>query len=117
MKPPRLLLPAFVALFSLPSAAEARRPMGTTMTGVVKRVHHLTRWIVLAQDNGTERVFVYTTQAMLWSGSQSRKPSALRQGMRVQVNLHQPLIGPDFVRQIKVIDQADKRVLPEGRKH
>lgn len=90
--------------------------MGTTMTGVVRGVNHFTRWVVLAQDNGPERAFVYTTHAMLWNGPQSGQPSALRPGMRVEVSLHQPLIGPDFVRQIKLIDPPEQSALPEGRK-
>lgn len=88
--------------------------MGTTMTGVVRSVDHFTRWIILAQDGGPLRTFVYTTQAKLWNGKANTRPSLIRPGMRIQINLHNPLFGADFVRQIKLIE-ADQDKARAGR--
>lgn len=104
MKNFRYLLVAAVAMLGLTISAEARRPMGTTMTGVVQKIDHPSRSIVFAQDAGPVRSFVYTEQAKFWNGTADNQPSLLQPGMRVQVNLHNPLIGPDFVRAIKLLD-------------
>lgn len=97
-----LLLLAFVIAMYAPGA-HARRPMGTTMTGVVQKVDHASRQIVFAQDGGPVRSFVYTTWAKFWHEAPDAAPSALKQGMKVRVKLHQPLIGPDFVTQITLV--------------
>lgn len=106
MKSYRFILAVLIAAFCLPQAALARRPMGTTMTGVVTSVDHSVRSLTLAQDRGPVRGFVYTQTAKLWTGTENQLPSVLKPGMRIQVNLHQPLFGPDFVRQIKLIGQV-----------
>jgi hypothetical protein len=104
MKAPKLhLLMLALVIALLPHAAHARRPMGTTMTGVVQKVDHASREIVLAQDSGAVRRFVYTTWAKFWHEAPDASPSALKPGMKVRVNLHQPLIGPDFVTQITLV--------------
>ena len=87
----------------LPHAAHARRPMGIAMTGVVQKVDHTSRQIVLAQDGGAVRRFVYTTWAKFWNETPDASPTALKPGMKVRVNLHRPLIGPDFVTQFTFI--------------
>ena len=87
----------------LPHAAHARRPMGIAMTGVVQKVDHTSRQIVLAQDGGAVRRFVYTTWAKFWNETPDASPTALKPGMKVRVNLHRPLIGPDFVIQITLV--------------
>jgi hypothetical protein len=97
-----LLLLAFVIAMCAPSA-HANRPMGTTMTGIVQKVDHDSRQIVFVQDGGPVRSFVYTTWAKFWHEAPDASPSALKPGMKVRVNLHQPLIGPDFVTQITLV--------------
>ncbi len=97
------LLMLILVIALLPHAAHARRPMGTTMTGIVQKVDHASRQIVFAQDGGPVRSFVYTTWAKFWHQAPDASPSALKPGMKVRVNLHQPLIGPDFVTQITLV--------------
>ena len=93
----------------LPSTASAIRPMGTTMTGIVQSVDHSTRWITFAQDGGPVRQFVYSEWARFWHNETESLPAHLKPGMRVQIKLHNPLIGPDFVRQIVLLqDKATK---------
>lgn len=104
MKNFRYLLATAVAMLCLTISAEARRPMGTTMTGTVQSADHSTRLIVFAQDAGPVRSFVYTEQAKFWNGTADNRPSLIQPGMRVQVNLHNPLIGPDFVRAVKLLE-------------
>jgi Cu/Ag efflux protein CusF len=97
-----LLLLAFVIAL-MPHAAHARRSMGTTMTGMVQKVDHASRQIVFVQDGGPVRSFVYTTWAKFWHEAPDASLSALKPGMKVRVNLHQPLIGPYFVTQITLV--------------
>lgn len=92
--------------FWVPSSAEAIRPMGTTMTGVIQSVDHSTRWIVFNQDGGTVRRFVYSEWAKFWHEATEASPAHLKPGMRVQVNLHNPLIGPDYVTRIDLLAPA-----------
>lgn len=101
---------ALLVCFWLPSTASAIRPMGTTMTGVIQSVDHSTRWITFAQDGGPVRQFVYSEWAKFWHDESEALPAHLKPGMRVQVSLHNPLIGPDFVRQIVLLqDKASKK--------
>jgi len=95
---------ALLVSFWLPSTAEAIRPMGTTMTGTVQSVDHTNRWIVFAQDGGPVRRFVYSEWAKFWHDAADSSPAALKAGMHVRVQLHNPLIGPDFVRQIVLVE-------------
>ncbi len=110
-----------IALFSaiaglcLSSTAKAIRPMGTTMTGVVQSVDHSTRWITFSQDGGPVRQFVYSEWAEFWHDEKEALPAHLKPGMRVQLKLHNPLIGPDFVRQIVLLHPAYKAGI-KGRK-
>lgn len=94
---------ALLSLFVLPSTASAIRPMGTTMTGVIQSVDHSTRWITFAQDGGPVHQFVYTEWARFWHAEVASLPAHLKPGMRVQIKLHNPLFGPDFVRQIVLL--------------
>jgi len=99
-----------LACFWLPSTASAIRPMGTTMTGVIQSVDHSTRWITFAQDGGPVRQFVYSEWAKFWHDEVEALPAHLKPGMRVQIKLHNPLIGPDFVRQVVLLqDKASKK--------
>ena len=92
--------------FWLPSTAEARRPMGTTMTGTVQSVDHNTRWITFAQDDGPVRQFVYSKWARFWHDEAESLPAHLQPGMMVQIKLHNPFFGPDYVQQIVLIAQT-----------
>ena len=51
------------------------------------------------------RQFVYSEWAKFWHDEKEALPAHLKPGMRVQIKLHNPLIGPDFVRQIVLLDQ------------
>lgn len=102
----RIVLIIILAALCLPLSAHARRPRGTEMTGVISQVDHSTRTIVLAQEAGALRSFVYAERAKFWQDSQKSSPAALRPGMRVQVALHRPLIGPDFVTVIRLLAPA-----------
>ena len=106
---------ALLVCFWLPSTAEARRPRGTTMTGVIQSVDHSTRWITFAQDGGPVRQFVYSDWAKFWHDEVESLPAHLKPGMRVQIKLHNPLIGPDFVRQIVLLHPAYETGI-KGRK-
>ncbi|GEM_PF-2402607 len=97
-----LLLLAF-SITLTPQNVHARRPLGTTMTGVIQQVDHATRRLVFAQDGGPVRRFVYTAWAQFWHDAPDASPTALKPGMRVQVSLHNPLFGPDFVMQITLL--------------
>lgn len=101
----RIALFSAIAGLCLSSTANAIRPMGTTMTGIVQNVDHSTRRIIFAQDGGPVRQFVYSSWAKFWHGETEALPAHLKPGMRVQIKLHNPLIGPDFVRQIVLIAQ------------
>lgn len=104
MKAPALkLLMLALVIALLPHTAHARCPMGIPMSGVVQKVDHASREVVLAQDGGAVRRFVYTTWAKFWHEALDASPSALKPGMKVRVNLHRPLIGPCFVTQITLI--------------
>jgi hypothetical protein len=98
-----------LACFWLPSTASAIRPMGTTMTGIIQTVDHSTRWITFAQDGGPVRQFVYSVWAMFCHDEAETLPAHLKPGMRVQIKLHNPLFGPDYVQQIVLLqDKASK---------
>lgn len=102
----RFVLVIIIAALCLPLSAEARRPRGTEMTGVITQVDHSTRTIVFAQEDRPQRSFVYAERAKFWHGGQDASPAGLRAGMRVQVALHRPLIGPDFVTVIRLLDSG-----------
>lgn len=104
--PARLALFLAVCLLSLPTAAEAHRPRGTPMTGIVRSVDASTRKIVFAQDDGPVREFVWSKIAKFWRNEPDTSPTALKPGMKVQVNLHNPLFGPDYVTKIVLINRA-----------
>lgn len=108
------LFSAIAGLF-LSSTASAIRPMGTTMTGVVESVDHSTRWITFSQDGGPVHQFVYSEWAKFWHDEKEALPAHLKPGMRVQIKLHNPLIGPDFVRQIVLLHPAHEARI-KGRK-
>ena len=108
-----ILLITVLAVVLGATNAIAIRPMGTTMTGVVQTVDHSTRWITFAQDDGPVRQFVYSSWAKFWHSEKESLPAHLRPGMRVQIRLHNPLIGPDFVRQIVLIAQPEKSSPPQ----
>lgn len=101
---------AFLILFAashFPITASAIQPSGTTMTGTVTSVDHSTRSITFEQSDGKQiRHFVYAHQARFWHGAPDASPQALRAGMHVQIDLHQPIFGPDFVRHIVLIESS-----------
>ncbi len=103
---------ALFACFWPPSTASAIRPMGTTMTGIIQTVDHSTRWITFVQDGGSVRQFVYTEWAKFWHDEAEALPAHLKPGMRVQIKLHNPLIGPDFVRQIVLLQSKASKKHP-----
>lgn len=106
--PLKALLLIIAATLWLPSPARAHRPRGTTMTGVIQSVDHTTRWITFARDDGTSRRFVYGKLARFWHGTSDSSPSALNPGMNVQLNLHNPLFGPDYATQIVLLATPQK---------
>lgn len=99
----RFFFVMLLAALCLPQAAEARRPRGTAVSGVVVQVDHSTRSLVLQQPDGSTRQLVYATRARFSQGGAEAAPSALRKGMHVQVSLHQPIIGPDYATQIELV--------------
>lgn len=112
MKHLQIILIVMLAALCLPVSVQARRPMGTRMTGVVTQVDHSTRSIVFHRDDGEVLRFVYATRAKFWHGGVDASPTALKAGVRVQISLHQPLIGPDFVTQI---EELDPPAAPSGK--
>lgn len=62
-----------------------------------------TRTIVFAQDEGPVCQFVWSKIAKFWHSQPDTSPTALKAGMRVQVNLHNPLFGPDYVTKIVLL--------------
>jgi hypothetical protein len=115
LKHPALLLAALFYCLWPPSTAEANRPRGTTMTGVVLSVDHASRWIVFAQDGGPVRQFVYSEWAKFWHDEAEALPAHLKAGMKVQINLHNPLIGPDFVSHIMLLNGYRQTIHPKQR--
>jgi len=107
MKSLRLALLILLAAWHLPTTASAIQPRGTTMTGRVINIDHTTRSVTFEQSGEKQiRHFVYAHQARFWHGAADTSPAALRAGMHVQIDLHQPVFGPDFVRHIVLIVSA-----------
>ncbi len=79
--------------------------MGTTMTGTIQHVDHASRWITFAQHEGPVRQFVYNERTKFWHNASNASPKALKAGLTVEVRLHKPLFGPDFVNHIVLIHQ------------
>lgn len=97
---------AFLILLALPSAALARPPMGIPLTGTVQSVNHTTRVIGFAQDDGTAQCFVYAERAKFWHNAADASPACLKPGMKLQVRLHNPLFGPNYVSHIVLISPS-----------
>ena len=107
MKTLRLAFLILLAASHFPITASAIQPSGTTMTGTVTSVDHSTRSVTFEQSDTKEtRHFVYAHQARFWHRAPDASPAALRAGMHVQIDLHQPVFGPDFVRHIVLIVSA-----------
>lgn len=107
MKHLRLTFLILFAASYFPITASAIQPSGTTMTGTVTSVDHSTRSITFKQSGTKEtRHFIYAHQARFWHGAPNASPQALRAGMHVQIDLHDPIFGPDFVRHIVLIASA-----------
>ena len=116
MKSLHLALLILLAAWHLPITASAIQPSGTTMTGIVTSVDHSTRSVTFEQSDGKQlHRFVYAHQARFWHGSPDASPGALRAGMHVQINLHDPFFGPDFVRHIVLITSAPS-AMDQGNK-
>ncbi|GEP44437.1 hypothetical protein BGE01nite_37280 [Brevifollis gellanilyticus] len=92
-------------LFCCASVAQARPPRGVVITGVVKSVDHQTRTISFAPEGGPVRRLTYATRARFWHGESESLPDHLKAGMRVQVRVHNPLVGADYVTQVVLISQ------------
>jgi hypothetical protein len=96
-----------LAALHLPVTASAIQPRGTTMTGTITSVDHTTRSVTFQQNHGKEiRHFVYAHRAQFWHGHPNPSPAALRAGMHVQIDLHHPVFGPDFVTHIVLLSTA-----------
>lgn len=107
MKNLRLACLILLAAWHLPITASAIQPRGTTMTGRITGIDHTTRSVTFEQSGTKEtRHFVYAHQARFWHSAADTSPAALRAGMHVQIDLHQPVFGPDFVRHIVLIASA-----------
>jgi len=107
MKNLRLAFLILLAAWHFPITASAIQPSGTTMTGTVTSVDHSTRSVTFEQSGAKQiRHFVYAHQARFWHRAPDASPAALRAGMHVQIDLHQPIFGPDFVRHIVLIASA-----------
>ncbi|MEQ1750391.1 MAG: hypothetical protein ABL974_13270 [Prosthecobacter sp.] len=78
------------------------------MTGVIQSVDHATRWITFARDDGSIRRFIYGKLARFWHDTPDSSPAALRSGMKVRLNLHNPLFGPDYATQIVLLVAPQK---------
>ena len=78
------------------------------MTGIVRSVDAATRKIVFAQDDGPVREFVWSKIAKFWHNQPVTSPMALKPGMRIQINLHNPLFGPDYVSRIVLLNPSSK---------
>jgi hypothetical protein len=103
MKNIRLAL-LLLAACQIPITASAIRPNGTTMTGIVTSVDHSTHSVTFEQNRGKEiRRFVYARRAKFWHGTADTSPGALRAGMQVQIDFHNPVFGPDFVTHIVLL--------------
>lgn len=94
-----------VAVFA-PSAVLAKRPRGAVLTGEIQRIDHVRRTVVMVQSNGLEHHFIYSRSAKFWRGNYPDSPAALEVGMRVQINLRNPLFGPDVTSQFVLISQV-----------
>jgi len=102
---PRVFLLFALLACLLPfSSADARRARGTAMTGSVQSIDHVSRRIVFLQDGGLVRHLVYTEWAIYWQDRSETPITRLRAGVRIRTTLHHPLIGPDFVTRIVLID-------------
>ena len=107
MKNLRLAFLLLLAVWHFPITASAMRPNGTTMTGIVTSVDHSTHSVTFEQSRGKEiRRFVYARSAKFWHGTADTSPGALRAGMHVQIDFHDPVFGPDFVTHIVLILSA-----------
>lgn len=103
----RSVLIVVLATLCLPfSSAEARRPHGTDINGVITQVDQATHALVFTDEGGAQRRFVLSDRAKVWHDGQEVSPATLRPGMRAQVVLHQPLIGPDFVTVVRLLGAA-----------
>lgn len=88
----------------LPSTAEAHRGSGRLLNGTVLAVDATTRKVVFSQDGGIVRYFVWSKSAKFWRDSKGVSPRELSPGMRVRVNLINPIFGPDYVRRIVLLE-------------
>lgn len=101
MKTLHLLVTALLFILFMPVAAPARQPGGLQVTGRILSIDHTSRVITLEEDGGKEpRKLVYAARTTFWSGASAISAETLKPGMRVQVTVHNPVFGPDFVTRI-----------------
>lgn len=111
MKNLRLAFLLLLTALPIPVTASDIQSRGTTMTGIVTSIDHSTRSVTFEQSHGKEiRRFVYARRANFWHGDADASPGALRAGMHVQIDLRNPVFGPDFVTQIVLLDSAPSAV-------
>lgn len=85
------------------------------MSGTIRSVDASSRKVVFAQDDGPVREFVWSKWAKFWHNQPDTSPTALKPGMRIQINLHNPLFGPDYVTKIVLLNPTPKAG-PNGSK-
>ncbi|SKB01822.1 hypothetical protein SAMN02745166_03471 [Prosthecobacter debontii] len=101
----KILIAAVSTLFLGPSVANAKRPSGTPMNGVVQSVDHSTRQIVFLQDDGSQHRFSYPRWATMTYRNTEVSPAAIKAGMRLRLNLRHPLFGDEFATRILCISE------------
>lgn len=97
------ILVILTALHPLP--VEAKRPRGVVMTGTILSIDHDQRHVVMLLSDGARRDFSYRPGVRLWRGNHQERPESIKPGMRVQINLRTPLLGPKFTSQFVLISQ------------
>lgn len=94
-----------MALVLTPLSGKARQPRGIITTGQIQSIDHTKRMVVMIKNDGTKLHFAYSPWAKFWRGNYPDSPDALMPGMRVQINLRDPLFGPDVTSQFVLISQ------------
>lgn len=97
-----------IAVISIPWSVQAKRPRGIIATGQIQSIDHMKRRVVMKMSDGSQLHFAYSPWAKFWRGNYSDTPETLMPGMRVQVNLRNPLFGPDVTSQFILISQERK---------
>lgn len=70
------------------------------MTGTIHSVDEASRKIVFAQDSGSIREFRWIRWAKFHHENGHASLAALRPGMHVRVNFHNPVFGSDYISRV-----------------